>query len=552
MTANALLLNALLPLVAELSSQLPETERYRRLLAALRTVLPGDAAALLRCEHGDGGIDWLRPLAIDGLSPDTLGRRFRLSEHPRFAALLTAGQALRFPTDSPLPDPYDGLVAHHTGAPLPVHDCMGCVLQVDGQPWGLLTLDALEPGRFAGDAPLAALQAFSNLAAATVATAARLRQLEQSVHNERQRAEHFRRHAPVGAPRLLGHSSAMRNLQRDIATVAASDLAVLVTGETGVGKELVAQALHAQSNRADQAFVSINCAALPEQLVESELFGHVRGAFTGAVGERQGKFEQAHRGTLFLDEVGELPLATQAKLLRVLQSGQIQRLGLDRERMVDVRIIAATNQDLAEAVRTGRMRADFYHRLNVYPLQVPPLRAREGDVLVLAGYFLERTRSQFGLDGLRLEANAQATLLAHGWPGNVRELEHCIRRAVLHALRRPRAPGLPAGIAARDLAITPELIASSASTESMEGLFTTQPVDHEAGSTAPATGLRQAVAQYERQLLEHALQAHGYRWAPAARALQLDRANLQRLAKRLGLQPPAQRESAPTISTQLR
>lgn len=189
MTTPTTLLNALLPLVAELPSRLPETERYRRLLAALRAVLPGDAAALLRCERGENGDDWLRPLAIDGLSPDTLGRRFRVAEHPRFAALLAAGQALRFPADTDLPDPYDGLVAHHSGAPLPVHDCMGCVLQVDGQPWGLLTLDALQPGRFAGDGPLNTLQAFCNLASATVATAAHLRQLEQSVHNERQRAE---------------------------------------------------------------------------------------------------------------------------------------------------------------------------------------------------------------------------------------------------------------------------------------------------------------------------------------------------------------------------
>ena len=535
MTTPTTLLNALLPLVAELPSRLPETERYRRLLAALRAVLPGDAAALLRCERGENGDDWLRPLAIDGLSPDTLGRRFRVAEHPRFAALLAADQALRFPTDTDLPDPYDGLVAHHSGAPLPVHDCMGCVLQVDGQPWGLLTLDALQPGRFAGDGPLNTLQAFCNLASATVATAAHLRQLEQSVHNERQRAEHFRRHTPVASPRLLGHSAAMRALQRDIATVAASDLAVLITGETGVGKELVAQALHAQSDRADQAFVSINCAALPDTLVESELFGHVRGAFTGAVGDRQGKFEQAHQGTLFLDEVGELPLVTQAKLLRVLQSGQIQRLGLDRERTVDVRIIAATNQDLAAAVHAGRMRADFFHRLSVYPLQVPPLRAREGDVLVLAGYFLERTRSQFGLDGLRLEADAQSALLAHHWPGNVRELEHAVRRAVLHALRRPRPAGQFLGVTAQDFALTPALIAASADAASVKGQFDvnfTTPT-----ACADGVSLRSAVAQYERQLVEQALQTHGYRWAAAARALHMDRANLQRLAKRLGLMP---------------
>lgn len=546
MTTSTTLLNALLPLVAELSGQLSEPERYRRLLAALRTVLPGDAAALLRYECSEAGEAWLRPLAIDGLSPDTLGRRFRVAEHPRFVALLAAGQALRFPVETDLPDPYDGLVAHHTGAPLPVHDCMGCVLHVDGQPWGLLTLDALEPGRFAGHAPLEALQAFSDLAAATVATAARLRQLEQSVYNERQRAEHFRRHAPVQPLRLQGHSAAMHTLQRDIATVAGSDLSVLVTGETGVGKELVAQALHAQSLRADQAFVSINCAALPDTLVESELFGHVRGAFTGAVGDRQGKFEQAHQGTLFLDEVGELPLRTQAKLLRVLQSGQIQRVGQDRERTVDVRIIAATNQNLEALVREGRMRADFFHRLNVYPLHVPPLRVREGDVLVLAGYFLERTRSQFGLDGVRLEADAQAALLAHHWPGNVRELEHAVRRAVLHAVRRRRAPGAVLGVAARDFELKLDLIAESAGAACVTGMFHADSAIDEGAEQSlrqadrpPTPSLRHAVAQYERQLVQQALHAHGYRWAAAARALQMDRANLQRLAKRLGLEPPA-------------
>ena len=544
MTASATLLNALLPLVAELSSQLPESERYRRLLAALRAVLPADAAALLRCERSEEGEEWLRPLAIDGLSPDTLGRRFRVAEHPRFAALLASGQALRFPVDTDLPDPYDGLVAHHTGAPLPVHDCMGCVLQVDGQPWGLLTLDALVPGSFAGDAPLAALQAFSNLAGATVATTARLRQLEQSVYNERQRAEHFRRSAPVSPLKLLGHSAAMRALQRDISTVAASDMSVLITGETGVGKDLVAQALYAQSSRADQAFVSINCAALPDNLVESELFGHVRGAFTGAISDRQGKFEQAHQGTLFLDEVGELPLLAQAKLLRVLQSGQLQRVGQDVERTVDVRIIAATNQDLEALVRAGRMRADFYHRLNVYPLTVPPLREREGDVLVLAGYFLEVTRSQFGLEGVRLEADAQAALLVHDWPGNVRELEHAVRRAVLHALRRQRTAQALLSITAKDLELSSRThssakenkkIAVSVDPVSAQGQFDSQ-------VTVPSgISLRAAVDQYERQLVQQALQAHGYRWAAAARALHMDRANLQRLAKRLEIEVPVVR-----------
>ena len=530
MTTHTLLLNALLPLVAQLSSHVPEQERYRRLLAALRTVLPADAAALLRYE-ADG--QWLRPLAIDGLSADTLGRRFHLRDHPRFAALLQAGKAMRFPTDTTLPDPYDGLVEHHSNDPLPVHDCMGCVLQVEGQPWGLLTLDALEPGTFAGDAFLSALQAFSDLAAATVATVDRIQLLEQTASNERQRAEHFRRQAPQSNYQLIGHSSALRQLQRDIATVAASDWPVLITGETGVGKELVARAVHAQSQRADQAFVSINCAALPENLVESELFGHVRGAFTGAISDRQGKFEQAHQGTLFLDEVGELPLATQAKLLRVLQSGHIQRLGLDKERVVNVRIIAATNRSPEAAVANGSMRADFFHRLNVFPLRVPALRDRDGDVLVLAGYFLEQTRAQLGLRGVRLAVDAQSALLCYPWPGNVRELEHGIRRAVLRAMQHAPSRHAPSSAeqAISIRAVDLQLPATATPVVADQPAPTALAQDF-----APSTlGLRATVEAYERQVIEQALQAHQHSWAAAARDLQVDRGNLQRLAKRLGI-----------------
>ena len=526
MTASHIL-NAVIPLVADLAQDMPERERMRRLLAALRTLLPADAVALLRLEG-----EWLRPMAIDGLVPDTLGRRFRLSEHPRFAQLIAAGQAMRFEPDSPLPDPYDGLVAQQ-GQPiaeLHVHDCMGCVLQLAGSPWGLLTLDALEPGRFADASSLAMLQAFSNLAAATVATAERVHQLAQIAQSARSTLDANSSATPQRE--LLGHSPAMRKLQKDIALIASSDLSVLITGETGTGKELVAQAVHAQSPRAKRPLVSINCAALPDNLVESELFGHVRGAFTGAQTERSGKFEQAHQGTLFLDEVGELSLPVQAKLLRVLQSGQLQRLGSDREHHVDVRVIAATNRDLAAEVAAGRMRADFYHRLNVYPLQLPSLRERDSDVLLLAGCFLEENRSRLQLGGLRLDAAAQSALLKHDWPGNVRELEHLISRAVLKALSRQdvsasRGRSRILTLKADDLEVP--------AAKSPEALT----VHRDEATPAIATeGLREAVAEHERQLILTSLQHHQGSWAAAARELKVDRANLQRLAKRLGIEKP--------------
>ncbi|KGH00922.1 transcriptional regulator [Comamonas thiooxydans] len=523
------ILNAVSPLIADLAQDLSERERLRRLLAALRNLLPADAVALLKLEG-----EWLRPMAIDGLMPDTLGRRFRLGEHPRFAQLLAAGQAMRFEPDSPLPDPYDGLVAHKGQAisELHVHDCMGCVLQLGGLPWGLLTLDALEPGRFADPAALAMLQAFSNLAAATVATAERVHQLSQLARGATGSAS-------PAAPQergLQGASPVMRQLQKDIALVAASDLCVLVTGETGTGKELVAQAVHAQSGRVDKPMISINCAALPDNLVESELFGHVRGAFTGALSERSGKFEQAHQGTLFLDEVGELSLPVQAKLLRVLQSGQLQRLGSDREHHVDVRVIAATNRDLAAEVHAGRMRADFYHRLNVYPLAVPPLRERDSDVLQLAGYFLEENRSRLRLGGLRLDAAAQAALLNRSWPGNVRELEHCISRAVLRALSRNDGSASRAGTRLR--IVTLGLADLWERAEVPAAAQATAPMDPATPAAAPEAGLRAAVSAYERQLVSSSLARHRGSWAAAARELQLDRANLQRLAKRLEIDRP--------------
>ena len=519
-----------MPLVDDLQQEIAESERYRRLLNALRGLFPCDAVALLRL---DG--DTLLPLAIDGLSRDTLGRRFKVSEHPRFQMLLEAGRPWRFAPDSELPDPYDGLVEGVHGE-LEVHDCMGCALQVEGQPWGLLTLDSLTHGSFS-DAHLDILHAFGSLAGATVSAAVRINRLASLAQSERQRAESYKLAAASAPAReLLGHSPAIKRMQKDIDLVAASDLTVLVTGETGVGKELVAQALHARSPRADRPMVSINCAALPDTLVESELFGHVRGAFTGAVSDRRGKFELADGGTLFLDEVGELPLPAQAKLLRVLQSGQVQRPGSDVEHHVDVRLIVATNRDLAAEVRAGRLRADIYHRLSVYPLRVPPLRERGRDVLLLAGRFLEENRSRLGLGSVRLDAEAQAALLAYDWPGNVRELDHLIGRSVLKALGRQQPRPRILTVTAADLALS-DAGAGQAQASSPAAKAAMPPALSAGGS------LRDAVQTLEHRLVQEAIERHHGNWAGAARELQLDRANLIRLAKRLGLYEARKRGS---------
>ncbi len=237
-------------------------------------------------------------------------------------------------------------------------------------------------------------------------------------------------------PGMIGNCAAMQEIYRLARLVAPRDTTVLITGETGTGKELVARAIHQLSSRSAGPFVVVNCAAIPETLLEAELFGHVRGAFTGAVQSRLGRIHAAHGGTLFLDEAGELPLAMQAKLLRFLQCGEVQRLGSPDVFRVDVRVIAATNADLAELVARRQFRADLYWRLAVFPLPLPPLRDRREDIVPLAEAFLERLSSEAGLPPKRLSAGAQALLQRYSWPGNVRELQHAIERAFILAENR--------------------------------------------------------------------------------------------------------------------
>jgi two-component system response regulator PilR (NtrC family) len=229
---------------------------------------------------------------------------------------------------------------------------------------------------------------------------------------------------------MIGRSGPMQDVFGLVDKVAAARTTVLITGESGVGKELVARAVHAKSPRAEAAFVPVNCGAIPEGLIESELFGHVRGAFTGAQSDKDGLFQAAHGGTLFLDEIGELPIALQVKLLRAIQDRRIRAVGAVEDVEVDVRLVAATNRDLPEEVRAGRFREDLYYRLNVVQIRVPALRERRRDVLALAEHFLRRFGAEHGRSGLRLSTEAKRRLDEYSFPGNVRELENLIERAV--------------------------------------------------------------------------------------------------------------------------
>jgi two-component system nitrogen regulation response regulator NtrX len=230
---------------------------------------------------------------------------------------------------------------------------------------------------------------------------------------------------------LIGESEPMHKLLQQIRSAAPSNSRVLITGENGSGKEIVARTLHRQSSRAEQPFVDVNCAAIPEELIESELFGHRKGAFTGAIEDRKGKFELADCGTLFLDEVGDMSLAAQAKVLRVLQEQTFQRVGAQQTIRVDVRVIAATNKNLENEIAAGKFRSDLYYRLNVIPIDVPPLRARGNDVVLLAEHFLRRFAAETRAAKKKLSAGAASRLKAYHWPGNVRELRNVIERLAI-------------------------------------------------------------------------------------------------------------------------
>lgn len=310
-------------------------------------------------------------------------------------------------------------------------------------------------------------------------------------------------------------SSSMLPVFQTIGAVAGLESTVMITGESGTGKELVAAAIHRNSRRKERAMVAVNCAALPENLVESELFGYQRGAFTGAVSNHRGKFEQADKGTIFLDEVGDLPANAQAKLLRVLQERTISRLGNEKDIRVDVRIIAATNRDLQQMVADGLFREDLYYRLNVISLPVPPLRERREDILPMAEFFLKKFSVRMDRPQLGICEATRSVLLSYSYPGNVRELEHAIERAV--AL----CPG--SCISPADL---PEQFLAARSSGSPGWLSSVRAVgQHPLDGTAAAT-LADARAESERRLILDALDRTGGRKAEAAKLLNISRKTL--------------------------
>ena len=388
----------------------------------------------------------------------------------------------------------------------------------------MLTADAFDPGAFDAIDPRF-LKAVGALAGAHLQTADLIDALEASAERQGLIARDLMHdiHMRQGA-QILGGSSLMAHLRQEIGLVARSDFTVLVMGETGVGKELVVRAIHAASHRREAPLLYLNCAALPETLAESELFGHVKGAFTGANRDRAGKFELADHGTLFLDEIGELPLSIQPKLLRAIQEGDIQRVGSEKAVHVDVRLLAATNRDLEQEVARKRFRADLFHRLNVYPIEVPALRKHKEDIALLAGHFCERIQRRLGLGPVRISPEAYDAMARYDWPGNVRELENIVSRGALKA-----------SFAAPDgdpVVIRPPHLGSDLVPAESAGL---PPSPEKDSVGSKGLSLNEEIRRYKRRLIQQALDRNRGNWAAAARTLGMHRSNLHNLAKRLGL-----------------
>jgi len=348
----------------------------------------------------------------------------------------------------------------------------------------------------------------------TVDNALKLKRLEEENVELRQR---------LGKHELLWSSDAMRRVMAQVERVAASETRVCILGETGTGKELIARTLHEKSARRDAPFITLNCAAVPAELIESELFGHEKGAFTGAAARHTGKFEQAHGGTLFLDEIGDMPLPMQAKLLRVLEEGEVERVGGDRALRVDVRVLVATHRNLEELVRQGSFRQDLFHRVFVFPLQLPPLRERLDDIPLLAAHFAAQIAAQNGWKPRAFSSEALAALQTYAWPGNVRELRNVIERVLLLSSDQVDAASVQLAL--------PQL-----SSAGVGAGFSPAPGES-SGSLA------ERVEAFERDVLLAELKRHHHHMTNTARALGLERSHLYKKCQQLGIDLRAVRKS---------
>lgn len=477
---------------------------FRRILDGLSLLIPYDVGTVLLLEG-----DWLKVAAHRGLRRNLseLELRFEVSANPRLRRAVQLGHPVRF-LDPFEPDPFDDLVEGAEVLIGKMHSCMAAPLLIGQELIGLITIDSLTPDCFSKEhEPLISFfGSFAALAIHNARLVTSLKDSRQQLENQNQSLRQSLR-SSIGQD-IIGNSPLMVHLRQAIAVAATSDAPVLILGPTGCGKELVARAIHAASARKEAQLVYVNCAAIPESLAESELFGHTKGAFTGSMAERKGKFEQADGGTLFLDEVGELPLAIQATLLRVLQEGEIQRVGSDLTKRVKVRVLAATNCDLEQMILKGSFRRDLYHRISVLNISVPALAQRKEDIPVLLEYFLNKLKEQLGVD-FQIHPQLLDEFMQKDWSGGVRELFHALEAKAIWA----KALGHKVISSANSL---PEAISRS------------QPQSQNSLEQWIPLGFKGATEQFQRELIQTAVTIHGGNHSAAARELGMDPANFHR------------------------
>jgi len=490
-------LNVLLEFSRTLNSVRGLDALQEKVLEAVLAIVPADQAAVLLSEEGGAGFSSI------------VGRHRRLGPNqPIHASQTILNRVLEenlavLSNDVQSDDAYreaDSLLERK------VHSVLAVPLEVQGKMLGVLYLDASSPGaRFDSDL-LEFVATLGNITALAI---------ENARHVERLGGENRRLYEELNIHHsMIGESKAMHEVYDFVSRVAGRDSTVLISGESGTGKELVARAVHSNSGRTDKPFVAINCAAITETLLESELFGHERGAFTGAVTQKKGKLEVAEGGTVFLDEIGELAVPMQAKLLRVLQEREFERVGGTRPIKLDVRLIAATNRDLKEASRTGAFRPDLYYRLNVVSLHMPALRERREDIPLLAAFFAAQYGEKVKRRVAGIAPEARACLQRYDWPGNVRELENAIERAVV--------------LGSTELILVDDLPDSI--------------LEETAASGEPVSALHDGIRDAKKVLIERAIEQANGNYTDAAKILGVHPNHLFRLIRTLNLKPKRQRQ----------
>ena len=490
-------LNVLLDFSRTVNSVRGLAPLQEEVLEAVLAIVPADQAAILLTEDGASGFSSI------------VGRDRRLGPNQLIHASQTILNRVLEENLAVLSSDVQSDDAYRDAESLlqrRVHSVLAVPLEVQGKVLGVMYLDASSPGaRFDSDV-LQLVTTLGNITALAI---------ENARHLERLGGENRRLHEELNIHHsMIGESKAMHEVYEFVSRVAGRDSTVLISGESGTGKELVARAVHMNSGRADKPFVAINCAAITETLLESELFGHERGAFTGAVSQKKGKLEVAEGGTVFLDEIGELAVPMQAKLLRVLQEREFERVGGTRPIKLDVRLIAATNRDLKEASRTGAFRPDLYYRLNVVSFLMPALRERREDIPMLAAFFATQYGEKVKRRVAGISPEARACLTRYDWPGNVRELENAIERAVV--------------LGSTELILVDDLPDSI--------------LEETAASGEPVSALHDGIREAKKVLIERAIEQANGNYTEAARILGVHPNHLFRLIRTLNLKPKRQRQ----------